>query len=923
MKAFVSSTRLDLLNHRARVIQALRKSGIDVDPMEDWTADSTEPKVLSADRVDGCAIFILIVARRRGFVPAGGTRSITQLEYDAAVAKGVPILVYLLSDDSLWISEWDERKSDAAVSQWREHLVQSHTVEFFDHRPESIDVGPGIQRVTAPTAPLRTPPPTVREIEPPPNGFVGRAREIEDALKAVKENRKRIIVIWGPGGMGKSALAGRISELMAEDYPAQLCYKMRGLEKAGCATPVEVMRHMISSLVAEAPSAESDVELRERYSSLLRKTPALILLDDAHDEDQVEAVRPPSNCLLIVTSRRQITLQDQHTCKLEALPESAAVDLLRGICDRVGDMAQPLARVCEHIPFILQLVARMLERNPFMSPAELLELFKSDRLCRAKPVNASIRLSMEQLPSDELRDKLVSLSIFRSAFSREAAAAVWGSSDSMQSLNDLGILHEYSLVIWRMKEGRLDLHDHLRTFLRDSMEAWAPDVVRRLRLRHAQHFCARVEQGEMDFLKGGQALIGALRAFGDDWLEIQSAFTWLETETERDLEAAKLGSHLVKAAFFMMDCKANQAEQRHWAEAGVKAAGAASLEEDLHVHLRRAGWFKIYSAPDEAMEWFARAVKTAELVGDIKATGKVLGHMGVVEQARGNWTRARERFDESLAVARKTRDSRGEAIALGRISECEARDGHMDEAVRLVERAIAVDQASGEKPGEAKDQIRLYGLLWKVKNSDGAVQCLLRAAQLYREIDSYREEFLWRRSALSLLVALNRLEAANDCLERLVELRRLGHDSDAMGIGLEALTKLKNPSLAIPFFESAFESAERAGERRKMGDALGNLGCAWSEVGDFGKAIGYHLRALDIDRSLCDARGEAIGSWDLGETYEKMGEWKQASERMQVRLDYELSRLQGLSDEERAAHTPAIDKMADRIVQLRSKTAGK
>jgi hypothetical protein len=42
-KAFVSSTFVDLKEHRAHVISSLRRAGFVVDPMEDWTADSDEP----------------------------------------------------------------------------------------------------------------------------------------------------------------------------------------------------------------------------------------------------------------------------------------------------------------------------------------------------------------------------------------------------------------------------------------------------------------------------------------------------------------------------------------------------------------------------------------------------------------------------------------------------------------------------------------------------------------------------------------------------------------------------------------------------------------------------------------------------------------------------------------------------------------
>ena len=65
-KAFVSSTYEDLKDHRAHVINALRKAGIFVDPMEDWTSSNDEPKAFSTKRLEGCDLCILPVAFRRG-----------------------------------------------------------------------------------------------------------------------------------------------------------------------------------------------------------------------------------------------------------------------------------------------------------------------------------------------------------------------------------------------------------------------------------------------------------------------------------------------------------------------------------------------------------------------------------------------------------------------------------------------------------------------------------------------------------------------------------------------------------------------------------------------------------------------------------------------------------------------------------------
>src|SRR4029077_11228663 len=105
VKVFVSSTYVDLKDHRQRVITQLRKAGYHVDPMEDWTSDADEPRQFSLDRLDGCQACVLLVGFRRGFVPAGHARSITQMEYDYAIDRGIDVLPFLLDDG---ITGWPE-----------------------------------------------------------------------------------------------------------------------------------------------------------------------------------------------------------------------------------------------------------------------------------------------------------------------------------------------------------------------------------------------------------------------------------------------------------------------------------------------------------------------------------------------------------------------------------------------------------------------------------------------------------------------------------------------------------------------------------------------------------------------------------------------------------------------------------------------
>lgn len=145
-KAFVASTYEDLKGHRAHVISALRKGGFYVDPMEDWTAATGEPKIFSQDRINGCDLCVLLVAWRRGNIPAGETLSITQLEYHAAVNRDIDILVFMLKENAHWPRMFDELDKDEGVRAWRKELEAKRGISFFDNDPQSVEIGPSLMR---------------------------------------------------------------------------------------------------------------------------------------------------------------------------------------------------------------------------------------------------------------------------------------------------------------------------------------------------------------------------------------------------------------------------------------------------------------------------------------------------------------------------------------------------------------------------------------------------------------------------------------------------------------------------------------------------------------------------------------------------------------------------------------------------------
>lgn len=106
MKIYISSTYKDLVDHRSAVDRTLRRMGHDVIGMEQYVAEGNKPVERSLADVRLADLYVVIVGWRYGYIPLDqtppGTLSITELEYNAAVAAKKPILSFLLDPEAPW-----------------------------------------------------------------------------------------------------------------------------------------------------------------------------------------------------------------------------------------------------------------------------------------------------------------------------------------------------------------------------------------------------------------------------------------------------------------------------------------------------------------------------------------------------------------------------------------------------------------------------------------------------------------------------------------------------------------------------------------------------------------------------------------------------------------------------------------------------
>ncbi len=121
-RAMISSTTLDLPEHRQRVKTACEAADVLPKMMENLTARDEDAVSTSLSMVDAADIYIGIYGRRYGHVPKGATTSITEMELDRAIERKITILAFLMDPAHLVTADMVE--TSAAAQRKLERLKQ-------------------------------------------------------------------------------------------------------------------------------------------------------------------------------------------------------------------------------------------------------------------------------------------------------------------------------------------------------------------------------------------------------------------------------------------------------------------------------------------------------------------------------------------------------------------------------------------------------------------------------------------------------------------------------------------------------------------------------------------------------------------------------------------------------------------------------
>ncbi|MFB1045951.1 tetratricopeptide repeat protein [Streptomyces chrestomyceticus] len=214
--------------------------------------------------------------------------------------------------------------------------------------------------------------PVPRTLPPVTRHFVDRDAVLAEVTRLLDEASPRgvadgtgdagaplVVVLWGPGGVGKTATALRLAAALRGRFgQGELYADLRGASATTAATPSDVLSRFLRDLGVHRDWIPAEPDAQEStFRSVTADRRVLTVLDDAHSVAQVRPLLAASpGSLTIVTSRadlgRLVIEYGAHPIRLGPLRTPDAVGLLARL-GGTGPGVEAVARRCGGMPLAL------------------------------------------------------------------------------------------------------------------------------------------------------------------------------------------------------------------------------------------------------------------------------------------------------------------------------------------------------------------------------------------------------------------------------------------------------------------------------------------------------------------------------------------------------------------------------------------
>lgn len=669
-----------------------------------------------------------------------------------------------------------------------------------------------------------------------PTPFVGRERELTDLKQQLTDPACRLLTVIGPGGVGKTRLA-----LEAASRLIPTGYFLNGLRfvlltnvTTAALVPGLIAAELNLTLQGESPPGEQVAAALSGQEMLLLLDNVEHLLEGNEGEELsrflARLLTAAPSVTLLVTSQRRLYLQEEWLFDVGGLETPAtddaaraeqysAVQLFLQTAVRIQRQFRPtpddmaaiitICRTLEGLPLGIELAAAWLRHLPCAAIAQTLHE-RIDLLTtplrnvpeRHRSITAVFDYSWALLTAAG-QTIFARLALFQGGFTLAAAVAVAGAS-----LVDLARLEEYSLL--RQENGRFTIHELLRQYAARQLALSGAETA--IHQAHARFFLEYLAaQGSGEETAQRQAIRAELP-------NIRAAWQWAAVHDETALLKAAVTLHnfYSAASWFYEGIAAFEYALEQLARAAAAGATAEQAQARADLLSRKARMHIHIGQLPAARQALDAAMDALQPVDDPLRLSTIMGYVAITTFYAGEFVRAAEWAQESLALAERSGDQDGMAFALNFLGSCYKSLGDYAAAADYFTRSVAVYEQMGDDLGKAMTINNLGNLAQAQGDYAAAQRYYLTCSRLFQAHDHLHGAATTLANAGQLAHKLGDLAQATALLEESLQLKRAQQDERGTAVALIGLADVAlaagDGAAARAYLQEGIALAQQAGD---------------------------------------------------------------------------------------------------------------
>ncbi|MGW2790312.1 tetratricopeptide repeat protein [Streptomyces sp. NPDC001251] len=780
-----------------------------------------------------------------------------------------------------------------------------------------------------------------RELRP----LFGREAEIDEGrglLEGADGRTRSAVVVAGPPGIGKSAVALRLSRLVADVYPDGQFHIDLALA-AGEGDPVDLVLEVLRTMRPGEPLPEGRAQQLAALRATLSGSKVLLFIDDVVSEEALlEVLQVDGPFGLVCTSRSKLSGLTAlvQIIELGPLPDHASEGLVKAVAGptRLTDsQVSMLAEACAGHPLALHVAAAHLARRPKVSVDRYLEDITSpDRGLRALRAGQTalepvLERSYGALNSEQA-DLFTTLGILPhiSITPDVVAAAMSPQSELDEAHVDaatelLDALFELSLIE-QIDEDRFVFHEILHRFARLKAASVTAEhresVIRQtclvfaVRVQTATESIGFVDkdakvpsQGNADALRvlnadrpsavamtelaGQQQMWGPVVSLASDltaslwhgshWRDLGRVY---ECVLEAGTQSGK--PEWTASALYNLGMVASHlGDTQRAADLYQRSAETAHKAENpyqMHMAQIALGTLLInLGRAREAIPFLRNGLLFWRVIEDNRMLAHALGNLGQAHLAIGQLRRADQYLHNSRNLSRM--DSRTELWNRGALAALLRRTGRLTEAAKDASLDIERARAVGSREWEAKALMELAETPAEERPASAPVHPLQDALAIYRDTGDVQGQvralFRIGSQAAERADIHQAAEHLGECANLATGIGDYEHAARALAYLASYHGGIGHLDEAETYFADARDMAKHLGNPIVTAQTLQkNAEYLWHR-GRIGETVTYLTEAVQLLDGTDEKRGLAQARAALGEALIVAGRWQEGAQALE------------------------------------------